>query len=114
MAERFYIKEGDTARPVVVTLCDDTGAVQDLTGASVAFSMRLRGTATKKVAAGSCNVASPATGGIVRYDFQATDVDTPGTYEAEFVVTMPNGKVVTFPAGAKPLDYLLVIVQDNV
>lgn len=115
MAERtyFYLKQGDTGRALLCILEDTRGLAQDLTGATVRFSMRLRGSATPKVSAQACTVVD-ALAGTVRYDWQAADLDIPGVYQAEFVATLASGKDITFPANQSPADYLLVVVQDDV
>jgi hypothetical protein len=110
---RFYLKQGDTARSLSCVLEDNTGAAQDLTGATVTFSMREKETQAVKVDALAATVVTAGTG-LVRYDWAADDVDTPGTYEGEFRVTLSSGKQISFPSGQAPLDYLLIIVQDTV
>lgn len=112
MIDRFYLKQGDTARPLAVVLENSAGVAQDLASASVTFSMRLKGGAVK-VNAASCTITNAATGS-VEYRWALGDVDTVGLYEAEFVATLPGGKQLTFPASAKPSDYLQVIVQDDI
>lgn len=112
MTDRFYCKQGDTARALAVILENSAGVAQDLTGATVVFAMRLKGGATK-IAAGACTITSAATGAC-EYRWSTGDVDTAGVYEAEFVATLSGGKQVTFPAAAKPADYLQVIVQDDI
>ena len=81
----FYLKQNDTAPSIRATLKDGSGSVIDLTGASVRFHMKdLSGTVKIDTAA---TIISPATSGIVQYNWTGSDTDTAGTYYAEFEVT---------------------------
>lgn len=107
----YYLKRGDTARSIQVTLRDPDDAAVNLSSASgVKFIMRLksaRGSATPKVAAPA--VVVTAASGIVRYDWTAADVDTPGTYYAEWEVTWPSSKPDTYPSNG----YNEIIIQQD-
>ena len=110
MSDVFYIKQGDQAPAIGCLLQYADGTAQDLTGPLVVrFSMRLKGSTTPKVNAQTATVVTPLTGE-VRYTWGATDTDTVGTYQAEFVVTLVDGRTVTFPNDG----YLLVEVTDDV
>ena len=91
----FYIKQGDTSPYLQVTLKDGDGAVVNLTGATAVFSMRRGGSTT--VSEQSATVVSPATAGVVRYTWGASDTATPGMYEGEFEVTFSGGEIQTYP-----------------
>ena len=91
----FYLKQNDTAPSIRATLKDGSGSVIDLTGASVRFHMKdLAGTVKIDTDA---TVISPATSGIVQYNWTTSDTDTAGTYYAEFEVTYANNTVESFP-----------------
>jgi hypothetical protein len=108
MASEFTIKQSDTSRPVKVTLSTD------LTGALVNFRM--------SDSAGALAINEPATiitpsvvidgviSGVVQYDWQTGDTDTPGRYYAEFVVTYFGGRIETFPADG----YLYIVIGDGI
>lgn len=89
------IKKGDTWPPAEATLLDAEGTPIDLTGASVKFSMRpFRG--ALKIDKATCEIVS-AEAGTVKYQWQASDTDTTGTFRAEFEVTFQGGGVITVP-----------------
>lgn len=91
----FYLKQNDTAPSIRATLKDGSGSAIDLTGASVRFHMKdLAGTVKIDTDA---TVISPATSGIVQYNWTGSDTDTAGTYYAEFEVTYSDSTVESFP-----------------
>lgn len=105
----FYIKQNDTTPSIKATLKDGDGTVINLTDASVRFHMRKIDSTTSVVdAAGS--VVSPATSGIVQYDWSASDTATAGMYSAEFEITYGDGKIETFPNS----DYIRVEILDDI
>lgn len=111
----FTIKQNDQRPFFTVILKDDFGeeteAVVDLTTAtSVTFSMRVAGGGAVKVNKQAADIAPDPTTGEVTYEWDATDLDTVGEYEAEVEVTWNDGKVETFPN----LDYWDVIVVDDI
>lgn len=111
MIDRFYCRRGDTARALEVFLENTVRQPQNLTGATVTFSMKAQGIAgLTKVSNQSCDILD-ATTGKVSYTFQDADVDTVGIYLGWFTVTLPNGKQARFPAQAKPADYNHIIIQ---
>ena len=90
----FTIKQNDTSPALQATLQDYAGTAISLVGATVRFHM--------KGLDGSLAIDSPMTitnaaGGVIRYNWQATDTDTAGTYNAEFEVTYSDLSVETFP-----------------
>lgn len=92
----IVIKKGDRSPSIDATLRKG-GAVINLTGGTVNFVMRAKNGApggSPKVNA-ACTLVTPASG-IVRYDWAAADVDTPGIYHAEFKVTL-SGLITTCP-----------------
>lgn len=94
MATEFFIKRNDTKEPIRVTLQDQAGTV-DLTGAAVRFHMMNGESGTVKVDADAMVVDAP--NGVVVYTWVAADVDTAGTFLAEWEVAFPDGKIQTFP-----------------
>ena len=91
----YVVKCNDTSPPISATLLQD-GLPYDLTGATVNFHMRLNGAALAKV--DSVVTIIDSTGGIVEYDWQAGDLDTPGIYQLEWEVTNPDTSITTFPS----------------
>ena len=92
----FYIKQNDTRSPISIICRDGSGAAIDLTGATVKFIMATAaGTAPNVDLAGT--VASPATSGVVQYQWATGNTATAGTYSAEFQVTFADGTIETFP-----------------
>ena len=82
---------------------------KDLTGLSVAFSMVNAATGAVKVSNAAATIVT-ALSGIVSYDFQSADVDTPGVYWGSFTVTQ-SGETNTYPAA--PKDGLIWIHGDD-
>ena len=97
MPADFTMKRNDRLPSIVATLRDGTGAIVDLTGATVVFHMATTPGAAPKVNA-ICTVSAPTTG-VAQYDWLAADTDTAGDYVAEFQVTFASGKPATFPNG---------------
>ena len=82
---------------------------KDLTGLSVTFSLVNAATGAVKVNNAAATIVTAASG-IVSYDFQSADVDTPGVYWGSFTVTQ-SGETNTYPAA--PKDGLIWIHGDN-
>jgi len=93
--DTFYIKQNDTSPAMLVTLQDGSGTAVDLSGASVRFHMYTQDRSTEVVDA-AANLVTPASG-VVRYDWDAADTITSGTFIAEFEVTYADSTVETFP-----------------
>ena len=90
----IVIKQNDTRPSVEVQLLDADGVPVNLELCGVMFHMRdLRGSV--KINA-PCVIVSAAEGR-VRYDWQAPDTGTPGTYYVEFEVHSPDASIMTVP-----------------
>ena len=104
----FYVKQNDTSPAMLATLQDADGNAVDLTAASVRFHMRAIGSNQTTVDAAATIVT--AASGIVRYDWDATDTDTVGSYQAEFEVTYADASIETFPNDG----YIRVEITDDI
>ena len=83
---------GDTETKVKFKLRNrTTGDVIDLTGASVTFRYKISTPATK---VRTMNVESPATGGVVSYQFVSGDLAA-GLLEGEVQAVLSSGKRLT-------------------
>lgn len=104
----FNLKQNDTSPSIQTTLLDGNGLAVDITGnLGVTFHMRnSEGTVIIDTAA----TVVTADFGIVRYDWDAADTATAGTFQAEFEVTYSDGKVETFPNAS----YIEVIITDDI
>jgi len=93
-----FITKRHSRRPYVrLQVKDADGNAYDLTSVfSVRFLMYDLDGVQKVDAAGS--VESPATAGIIKYEWAAADVDTAGNYNAEFDLDWGSGVVMTLPS----------------
>lgn len=95
----FLIKQNDRLPEFAAFLKTKAGNADaqpvDLTGATVAFKMRLPGSPTLKVDAPATIV--DAIQGEVSYAWAVGDTDTTGLYQAEFEVTFAGGATFSFP-----------------
>lgn len=104
----FYVKQNDTSPAMLATLQDADGNAVNVTGATVRFHMRAVGSTTIVVDEAATIVTD--LDGLVRYDWQAADTDTIGSYQAEFEVTYSDGSVETFPNDG----YIRVEITDDI
>lgn len=91
----FYVKQNDTSPSMLATLQDASGNAVDVTAATIRFHLRPISSNTVKVDEAATIVTADE--GIVRYDWQAADTDTIGSYQAEFEVTYADATIETFP-----------------
>jgi hypothetical protein len=104
----FTIKQSDTSPSLQATLQDADGNTINISYSTVRFHMKQVG--------GSVVIDQPMTivdeeNGVVRYDWQSGDTDTPGTYYVEFEVTYQDLSVETFPNNTN--ETVLIIPQLN-
>ena len=100
----FHIKQNDTGPVLQYTLLPLT----DITGATVAFSMK-DASDVVKIDKAACSIVN-ATLGIVSYAWAAADTDTAGNFEAEFQVTKSDTTIETFPNA----ENLSVVITDDI
>lgn len=105
----FFIKQNDTASDIQRDLKDAFGAPVNVTGATIAFSMRVKPSGSVKVNAAAGSVVDGGAGR-VKYDLTASNTDTANTYEAEFQVTYTDGTIQTFPNDG----YFEVVITDDI
>lgn len=102
-------KKGDRAPALTLQALDLAGDPLDLTGAtSPVFLMRLIGGSVNKINRAAATIVDASTG-VVSYSFAAADVDTPGTYRAEFEVSL-GGLPLTIPGDDQELH---VVITDD-
>ena len=104
----FYVKQNDTSPAMLATLQDASGNAINITGASVRFHMRKIGRTELIVDADVAIVTEES--GLVRYDWDAADTDTIGSYQAEFEVTYADASIETFPNDG----YIRVEITDDI
>jgi len=116
-SQTFQSKVGDTGPAIQSTLRDWNGVVVDVTGATIKFKMKMRepvrgrGGLTRLVGLKVDGVGAivNGTGGIVNYQWVAGDLDTPGTYDAEWEITFGSGIIETFPRPG----FIVVLVEGD-
>ena len=73
-----------------------SGAVVDLTGATVKFLIHNNTTNLRtNDTANTCVLGTPATGGTCTYNFLATDLPDATSYNCDLQITYPSAKVET-------------------
>lgn len=89
-----YLKEGDTD-DLVVQLYDAAGVAMPLPE-GVTAEFKMRNAKTKALVTTGGDVSAAPTGRLT-YVWGPGETDTPGNYEAQFVLTFVTGKVQTVP-----------------
>lgn len=93
-----YTFVGDSGSSLSAVLTTSTGDPIDLTDAD-SVDLKIQSYAGASLG-GPANIVDAPTGK-VRYDFESADLETPGDYEAVFVVEFPEG-TVTYPSSGPP------------
>ncbi len=106
----MVVKQGDLFPTVVTTVKDELGVVVSLVGATVKFSMRKsRDPSSVKISQVNAQLVDGPNGKI-GYTWLGTDTNTPGTYEAEFLVHPASGADFKVPTDG----YIAVVVEEKV
>ena len=92
--DTFNMKRNDTSPALAGTLKDADGDVKDITSATVRFHMLNDDDET--VVDEAATIVN-ATGGRVKYTWQAADTATAGGFRGEFEVTYADATIETFP-----------------
>lgn len=103
----FQIKKGDTSPAIEATVTDQDGDPVDLTGATIYF--RMQDISTHDTLFDKEASIVDATEGMVEYNWQSGDTDTPGMYYAEFQIEFSQTNVQTHPRAG----YKIVEVSDS-
>lgn len=98
MTPRVYYKRLDRFPSLTATIKDANGDAVDLTNATdVKFWLKNAQTGEVKINGAAADFLNPRTSGKVKYNWGATDLDTPGEWEAEFKLTWPTALPQTTP-----------------
>lgn len=92
----FNLKQGNLAPVLPAILKDETGVFPALPGATITFSMKTRDLLTTIVDNQPVEIVD-AEQGLVNYNWQEGDTDTPGKFYGEFTAILADGTPVTFP-----------------
>ena len=109
-----HLKEGDTGPPLEVRLTDDSNGPTALNSStdSVRFDLE-RPDGSDVTLTNNAEITAGAEG-VVTYEWDSSDTDTPGQYFGEFVVTFNEGatdeSVQTFPSAG----YIPVVIHEQV
>lgn len=99
--EQVYMRQNDVMPYLDVTLKDYSGAYPYSTDDTIRFVMKSSDDTIKinQSSTGSFVTFLSSTAGTVRYMWSSSngDTDTPGDFLADFELTTPTGKQVTFP-----------------
>jgi len=91
------LKQGDDLPVLTVVLRDGNKLPIDITGAAVKFLMKLENSTSLKIDSTGVTI-DDSTGGQVTYPWSTGDLDTDGSYLAEFEITFGSGKILTCPS----------------
>ncbi|HVZ89618.1 MAG TPA: hypothetical protein VHG72_21835 [Polyangia bacterium] len=95
----FSIGQGDQGVAWTVPLFDLAGNPIDPTGGSVKLHYRIDDeTADAVEVAGAVVVVTAGFPAEVQYVFQGSDTAAPGFYNADWLVTLASGEIVSYPA----------------
>lgn len=107
MGYQLNIKRGDQAPDVELTVTDENGAVVDLTGSTVTFSMSsARNPSVSVLDDRPAVIVSPTLGKIAyQWAVGETDIEA-GTYEGEFTIDPAVGDNMQAPTVGKIIIYI--------
>lgn len=108
MPADFQLVQGDTSPVLGSILSYSNGNPVDLTGASVAFTVRSLTSSNPLTLTGTVTVVDAPTGQ-VQYSPTATDTATAGNYQCQWIVTFSGGTVMTFPT----VGYMWLAIEPN-
>lgn len=106
----FTIRQNDTSEALTATLNDSVGTVFSLAGCTVVFSMRSFTTGLVQISRASATIVSAANRQ-VKYVWVVGDTSIAGEFLAEFEVTFPDGKILTFPNGLNVGIFVHIVPQ---
>jgi hypothetical protein len=101
----FFLCVGDQLPLIAEQLVNGDGTFPNLTGATVAFTVRDL-THASAVFGGAATVLDPIAA-TVQYTWQVSDTTAAGTYIYRWIVTFPGGKQESFPNGDTPRQLLI-------
>lgn len=107
----YRITKSDTKPDLEVQLTEGQSASNITGNTGVTFTMRRRGLNTVKVNAQAA-VVDDATTGLVHYEWQSGDTDTPGVYEGKFQVNFAGSNRASYPSDTG--EFITIIVQEDV
>lgn len=94
----IYWSKGDTAPAISEVLRDGTGAVVDLSGASVRFQALFFDAGSSAQAIDqAASIVGPGANGTVSYTPTSADTDTVGDLLVQWKVTFAGGAIERFP-----------------
>jgi hypothetical protein len=96
MSQPFVITQGQIS-PSAATVLTTNARLFDLTGCTVAFSMRAVGSSTLTVNHSPAVILGDPLNGSVRYDWILGDTATAGQFSGWWTVTLPNSKAEDSP-----------------
>ena len=98
IAKQWEFTVGDRRVSIAATLLNSKGKPIDLTGMTFKFRMTPEDTDTPKINDQAATV-DDALKAEVSYSWAAADVDTPGTFDYQWIIVDGSGKTEHFPAG---------------
>lgn len=108
----FRIKQGDL-RPYLkaqLVRLNEDGEVegpQDLTGATIVFTMVNKTTNERKINEAPADIVGDPVEGMVQYEWEPGDTDTVGSFLGEFEASF-SSEPITFPNGKSGFDIKIV------
>lgn len=91
----FYIKQGDTLKPIEAVLQDEIGPI-NLSSCTVRMIIRRVGATRVSALVRTCTLTDAANGRVTM-NWQAGDTAKSGSFRAEFEITYPDTKKMTVP-----------------